>query len=633
MSYPGYDHHRQGIALSNAGRHLESLASYDAALALSPQEAAIHYSRAAALFMLGRLEDALAGYDRCLQLQPGMVMAHFARANPLHGLQRLTEAVASLDRALALKPDMAQAWNNRSAMLLALGRLEEALDSIGQVLRLQPREDSAHYNAGIMLIGLSRYEEAQRAFENALALNPAHPSALGYLGTAVLCGCNWNRLAELMPHLLAAVRQGRAVVPPVTFLALCDDPALQRMCAQSNLAVVLAQASVPPSPPPKWKAERYRHDRIRIAYMSSDLRGHPVGAQIVGLLERHDRTRFEVTGIFLGRDDDSETHRRIRQACDHFPDVGDKGDEAVADLIRAREIDILVDLNGQTLGWRPGILKYRPAPVQAFYLGYAGTTGAPFIDYVVADAVTAPFDHQPCYSERIVHLPDCFWPSDPRPVPPPAATRAEAGLPESGFVFCNFNAHWKLTGEIFAAWMRLLAAVPGSVLWLRQANDGTTRNLQRAAQGHGVDPARIVWAPRLPSFDQHLARHALADLFLDNFPYNAHVTASDALWAGLPVLTLQGRSFVSRVASSFLAALDLPELVTTSLGDYEALALALARDPARLAALRARLAENRLSKPLFDTERLRKNLEQAFTVMVERSRAGMAPETFAVDGA
>jgi predicted O-linked N-acetylglucosamine transferase (SPINDLY family) len=483
-----------------------------------------------------------------------------------------------------------------------------------------------------MLLALSRYQEAQAAFENALALNPAHPDAPGYLAMAALRACNWPRLAQLMPHLLAAVRQGRAIVPPLTFLALSDDPVLQRICAEANLAAILTQASVPAAPPPKWRGERYGHDRIRIAYMSSDLRGHPVGAQIVDLLERHDRTRFEVTGVFLGRDDGSETHRRIRRACGHFHDVWDKSDEAVAGLIRAHEIDILVDLNGQTMGWRPGILKHRPAPVQASYLGYAGTTGAPFMDYVIADAVTAPFDHQSHYSERIVHLPDCFWPSDPRPVPPPPVSRAEAGLPESGFVFCSFNVHWKLTAEIFAAWMRLLAAVPGSVLWLRQANEGITRNLQRAAQDHGVDPARIVWAPRLSSFDQHLARHALADLFLDSFPYNAHVTASDALWAGLPVLTLQGGSFVSRVASSFLAALDLHELVTASLGDYEALALALARDPVRLAGLRARLAQNRLSEPLFDTDRLRRNLEQAFIVMVDRSRAGMPSASFALDG-
>jgi predicted O-linked N-acetylglucosamine transferase (SPINDLY family) len=323
-------------------------------------------------------------------------------------------------------------------------------------------------------------------------------------------------------------------------------------------------------------------------------------------------------------------HQRIVRACDQFHPVRALGDVEIASLIRRLEIDILVDLNGQTFGWRPGILKYRPAPVQAVYLGFAGTTGASFIDYVIGDGAVTPFADQAHYSEQIVQLPHSFWPSAPLRETLPPISRAEAGLPEEGFVFCCFNTHWKISLEMFQAWMRLLAAVPGSVLWLRKASDTITTALTREARMRGVDPARIIWAGREDSFARHLARHAQADLFLDTFPYNAHVTASDALWAGLPVVTRRGDSFVSRVAASFLHALELEELITPDIAAYESVALALARDPARLAALRARLADNRLTKPLFDVPRFVRDIEAAFDQMQARAGGGEKPAAFAV---
>lgn len=629
-AHPAADLHHQALGLQQAGRPAEALAIFDQALALAPGHGGLHYDRALTLWALGRSDDALVGFQTAIRLKPDMAAAHYNRAVVLQRMGRLPEAMAGFDAALAIKPDLAEAWNNRAGILQEAGRDQEALDSIDRAMAIKPGNAASHYNRGVLLLSLYRLDEAMAALAQALALDPSHVGALGLMVSSAVRGCDWARVAQLSPRLLAEIASGKSAVPPLTLIAFCDDPVLQKSCAQANLALLLSNTAVPADPEPKWKGRRYDHDRLRIAYLSTDLRDHPVGAQIVPLLEHHDRSRFEIIGIFLGASDESRTHRRIVRACDQVHSVWDKGDEDVARLIRDLEVDVLVDLNGQTYGWRPGILKYRAAPVQALYLGYAGTTGADFIDYIIADAVVAPFASQAHYSEKIVHLPDCFWPADPSPPALPALSRAEAGLPPDGFVFCCFNAHWKISAEIFGVWMRLLAAVPGSVLWLRDAKDDSKPHLIAAAREAGIDPDRIVWAGRAEPFEMHLARHTLADLFLDAFPYNAHVTASDALKAGLPLVTLRGHSFVSRVAASFLAALELDELVTASLGEYEALALALATDPTRLASIRDKLERNRVTKPLFDAPRLARGIEAAYVEMTARARRGEKPAPFAV---
>ena len=350
---------------------------------------------------------------------------------------------------------------------------------------------------------------------------------------------------------------------------------------------------------------------------------------MAGVIERHDRARFEVTAISFSRDDGSPMRERLIRGFDRFEDVRDKSDAEVAALLRAGEFDIAIDLKGHTEGARPGILAHRPCPVQVGYLGYPGTIGAPWLDYILADAMVLPFDQQEFYSEKIVHLPHCYQANDStRVVPALTLTRREAGLPEKGFVFCCFNAAWKITPACFDVWMRLLAAVPGSVLWLLEDNRVMPVHLRAAATARGIDPARLVFAPRAAPA-AHLARHGLADLFVDTLPYNAHTTASDALWAGLPLVTFLGKAFDGRVAASLLKAVGLPELVTDGTRDYEALALALARDPPRLAALRARLAANRAS-PLYDTARFCAALESAYTRMMEISCKHAGAESFTV---
>jgi protein O-GlcNAc transferase len=439
--------------------------------------------------------------------------------------------------------------------------------------------------------------------------------------------CNWDRVEALLPAVEQSVRAGEAVIPPFNLLGLPLEPAIHLQCAQN-----FVRQRLPAEPKMFPSRARTPSDKIKLAYVSGDFRRHPVAYLIAELFERHDRARFEVVGLSYGMDDRSEERARLVAACDQFHDIQARDEREAAALINELWADIAIDLGGHTENSRPGIFRERPAPVQVSYLGYTGTMGADFIDYVVADKIALPFDLAPFFTEKIVHLPDCFLVNDTKKaISPSTPTRAEAGLPDRGFVFCCFNNSFKISAAVFAAWMRLLTAVEGSVLWLQQMNARATDNLRAAATAAGVDPGRIVFAPRVPSMADHLARQRLADLFVDTIDYNAHTTSSDALWAGLPVLTCAGNAFPGRVAASLLHAIGLPELVTKSLDDYEALALKLARDPALLQSIRSKLEANRLTHPLFDTDRFRRHLEAAYATMLEIAQRGEQPRSFSVD--
>jgi protein O-GlcNAc transferase len=616
-------YYQRGIALHEAGDFHEALAAYDMALADSPGDPRLHYSRANTLAQLNQLDQAIAAYDICLQLDPSHISARYNRAT-MHARQQCwADALAGLDQTLSRSPNMADAWNNRAGVLQEMGQYEEALASIVQVLRLRPHDAWACYNAGIMLLALNRFEEAVQAFERTLQLNPSHSDALGCLGSAALRACDWSRLERLTPQLLDAVSKGNIVVPPLTLLAISDDPLLHRRCAEINTRRSLAGTALEKGdPPPLWDGKAYRHQRLRIGYVSSDFCDHPVAKQLAALLEHHDRQRFEVIGFANGREDNGPMRQRIVTACDQFHIIGGMGSLDAARLVRELEVDVLVDLNGQTMGWRPAIFKYRPAPASAGYLGYAGTTGTDFIDYVIGDAHVTPFEMAPAMSEQIVQLPHSFWPSDPKLPPPQRMARAEAGLPEKGFVFCCFNSNHKIQPAIFDCWMGLLRAVPDSVLWIRASTAAINQHFRIEAERRGVEKSRIVFARWMESFAKHLDRMHQADLFLDTYPYNAHATASDALWAGVPVVTLRGKSFAARVAAGFLANLGLDELVASTIEDYEALALALAKDSARLAEIRERLWRARTSARLFDVTSLVSALERAYREMVDHAESG-----------
>lgn len=571
----------------------------------------------------------MKAYVHCLSLDPSHPGALNNHAMALIQLQRWHEALRALDRVVGRHPQMADAWINHAGVLQALSRHQDALRSLEQAIRLRPGDARAFYNAGVILLLLNRFDEAQQAFSQVLQIDPNQGDVLAGFAAAALRACDWEALERLLPRLLPAVRDGGVVLAPLTLLALSDDADLQKRCAQANTRGGIAAAALEGNPQPMAKAA-FSHDRIRIGYLSSDFRDHPVAAQLIGLLEKHDRSRFEVTGFSTGKPDGSSKYHRIVKACDNFHDMSGMGSREAARLIREMEIDILVDLNGQTLGWRPVILKYRPAPVIATFLGYAGTTGADFIDYIIGDPHVTPFALESAMSEKIVQLPDSFWPTDPMMPRPETVSRAQAGLPDGVFVFCCFNSNHKIRPAMFDVWMRLLAAAPDSILWLRDGGSTMNARFRRQAEIRGVNPDRLIFAGRVDSFAHHLGRQAQADLFLDTYPYNAHATASDALWAGLPLVTLRGESFVSRVSAGFLANLGLEELIAATPEDYEAIALALARDRPRLSDIRRRLAAARATSPLFDLARFARSIEAAFLEMQRRAAGGQPAQSFRV---
>jgi len=606
--------YRIGVIRLQQGRAAEALEILDPLVALAPADADVRAQRGRSLQELGRGGAALEDFDQALRLQPDNALSLLYRGNLWTEAGEFTRALESYDRLLRIAPGYDEAWFRRGNLLGQMDRLEEALASYATALACNPGRFGAVFNSGTLLLKLERYDEAFAAFEKAQAMAPDHPHVLGGMLSAVLGGCDFKRWPEFQARAVDAVRNGQAVIVPLDFMPVCDDGALRRHCSENFIAARLPQPAQP-----LWKGEAYHHDRVRIAYLSADFRQHATAELIAGLIETHDRSRFEVIAVSFGRDDNSVLRARLVRAFDRFEDVRLKSDADVAQWLKDSEIDIAIDLKGHTEESRPGILAHRPCPVQVGYLGYPGTIGAPWLDYILADARVLPFDQQPFYSERIVHLPHCYQVNDSSRAIGETPTRTAAGLPENGFVFCCFNAAWKITPVLFDVWMRLLAAVPGSVLWLLDDNATARRNLAAAADARGIDPARMVFAPRIPSA-AHLARHRLADLFLDTLPYNAHTTASDALWAGLPLLTCLGAQFDGRVAASLLEAVGLPELVAYNLADYEALALALARDSARLLSLKVKLAANRLTSPLYDTDQFRQSIEAAYLRMVEHAR-------------
>jgi protein O-GlcNAc transferase len=436
--------------------------------------------------------------------------------------------------------------------------------------------------------------------------------------------CDWTDFEADCADLDAAVANRMSACSPFPLLATPASAGTQLACARRFVA------TRHPAVEPLWRGERYDHGRIRLAYVSADFRDHPVSSLAAGLFETHDRSRFELFALSFGADDPGEMRARLKVAFDRFIDVEDRSDREAANLLRELEVDVAVDLMGLTANSRPGIFAARPSPVQVNYLGYAGTIGADYIDYLVADRFVIPPDQRGNFSEKVVYLPDSFQANDAkRRISERTPSRAEAGLPERGFVFCCFNNAFKITPDLFDVWVRLLNTTEGSVLWL-SAGGSARDNLRREAERRGVSADRLIFAAKTSLMEDHLARYRLADMFLDTLHFNAHTTASDALWAGVPVLTCAGATYAGRVAGSLLHAVGLPELITRSLGDYEALALRLAHDPALLGSYRQRLARNRGTFPLFDTGRFTRHMEAAYTTMWERRQRGEGPASFEV---
>ena len=619
-------HNNLGHALKELGRFDEAMASYEHALRIAPNDFEVHNNLGFALQKQGRLDEAAACFQSAVSLNPDYAEAHAGLGMIFRTQQRLDEAIACLQKALSIKPDYIEALVHLGAACQEYGRLEEAVAHFQKATLLRPDLAEAHHNLGISLQGLSRHEEAIASLQRALAIHPGHKYTLGALVWSELGICCWEGLDSRIEDLRNGVRERQSVTEPFALVAVSPDPTDQKLCAE-----LFFEDRVRGNRSRLWKEERYEHSRIRVAYLSGDFREHAVAYCIAELLERHDRSKFEVIGASFGVDDGGEMRARLAQGFDQFLDVRARGDLDAARLLRDLEVDIAVDLMGYTRHSRPGILAHRPAPIQAAYLGYPGTLGADLIDYVIADKFVLPEEHQAFYSESIVYLPGSYQANDSRRrIAERTPTRIEAGLPEQGFVFCCFNNSYKILPTMFDVWMRLLTGVPGSVLWILEDNAAAAENLRREARIRGVHPGRLVFAPRV-SAAEYRARCSLADLYLDTLPYNGHGTASDMLWAGLPVLTCAGSTFAGRVAGSLLHAVGLTELVTASLDEYQALALKLARGDRLLGELRARLQRNRASAPLFDADRFRRHIESAYRTMWEIWQRGDKPRAFAVE--
>lgn len=574
----------------------------------------------------GKLEESVKNYQTAIALQPNYAEA-YNNLGSVYGKQgKLALAIESYQQAIVLKPNYSEAHNNLGVTFKNQHKLNEALECFQNALKITQSDASIYYNLGNVLKSQNKLTEAIVSYRRALALKPNYHEAQSSLMYLQQHNHDWTDYAANLEKVINAVQEQKFGCTPLSFLRLSDSVRTQLQCA-----TVYAATQNPSAIKPLWRGECYAHDKIRVAYLSADLGDHPVSILMVGLFEEHDKQRFELIALSLQKSADSPLVERVKAAFDQFIDVADKSDIEIALLIQTLEVDILVDLMGFTKGCRTSVFGHRPAPIQVNYLGFPGTMGTNYMDYIIADQHIIPPEKQAFYAEKVAYLPDTYMPNDAkRVIAEFTSTRAEANLPESGFVFCCFNDHYKITPEIFEVWIRLLKHVENSVLWLRTGNAIMKENLRIIVKAHGISPERLVFAQKKEKIEDHLARHRLADLFLDTLPYNAHATTCDALWAGLPVLTCRGESFASRVAASLLHAVGLPELITDNLKDYETLALKLATTPEFLAQIQVKLAHNRLTMPLFDTKRFSRNLEKAYTRMWENYQRGEMPASFCV---
>jgi len=619
--------HLLGAARVMDGRFVDGIRHLERAATLRPKAPAVWINLAAAHEQSGAREKAVDAYGKALTLAPTHAQTNHRLCLALLALGRAAQAEAQAAAFRAANPRSDEAHVTAALVDVAEGRDDAAIESLATARRLAPANTLALANLAFLLGKRGRYAEALPLLEDLVARRPSDWEALEKLVHTKRALLDWSGLAEHERRLLDAVRTTTVSVDPWTLFSISDDPGLLR-----NAAMRRSERITATKPRQLTPAATYPHSRIRIGYLSGDFVDHPVAHSLTGLIGAHDRSRFEVIALSLSADDGSAVRNRLEASFDKFVDLAGVAPVEVALRMRELEIDIAVDVSGATERGSPMILAHRPARVQVSYLGYPGTSGAPWLDYLIADPVVVPPSADRHYTENVVRLPHSFFPPSRREIAPDPGPRSAHGLPAEAVVFASFNNAFKLSPGLFESWIRILSAVPGSVLWLRTSGDAADDRLRATARSHGVEADRLVFAPRVPSEADHLARLRLADLFLDSAPYNAHTTASDALWAGLPVLTVPGASFASRVAASLVSGAGLPELIVADRDTAVATAVALAGDPDRLGDIRRRLAAARENAPLFAIDAYARHLEAAFIAMHARSRAGSKPGPFAISG-
>jgi predicted O-linked N-acetylglucosamine transferase (SPINDLY family) len=655
---PGYANAfcNRGVVLQRLNRNDEALADYVQAVALDPQDSLAHYNMGVLLQTMERTGEALENFNRAIAIHPGYVNAlcnrgklfqelgrhaeacadfdlainvdhgfahaYFARGTLRQANKELKAALADYTRVIQLNAEHADAHCNLGTVLAELQQYDAAIASLNAAIKINPRLAEAHSNLAHTLLHLKQLSAAIASYDEAIALKPGLEFAAGMRLYAKMQLSDWSDQDADKEAIALGVQSGAAIATPLIVATLFDSPHLGLLAAQTWVRKKCPPGHLLPAIPVNTK-----NKKIKIGYFSMDFCDHPVSILAAELVGLHDRSRYQVTAFSLGFSPIDPMRKRLEQTFDEFLELREKSDQEIALLSRSMGIDIAIDLAGHTGASRTSIFALRAAPIQITFLGYPGTMAAGYIDYLIADRTVVPVSQQQHYQEKIIYLPDQFMPHDStRSIASRQYTRDELGLPPRGIVFCCFNSNHKILPEIFDVWMRILAQVDHSVLWLLQNNIAVIHNLQREAQSRGIDASRLIFAGRMPSAAEHLARLRVADLFLDTLPYNAHATALDALWSGLPVLSRIGEGFAGRVAASLLTAVGLPDLVTSTAAEYERLAVQLAENPQQLLDVKLRLARNRSTMPLFDTARFTKNLENAYEQINDRRHAGLPPD-------
>jgi len=614
------------IVLMSMERHAEAEAFISKAITLNQSSDVSYYNYGLISKRLGKSQQALEQFDRAIRLNAKVPETWNNRGTVFNDLKQYENAILDFNQAISLASHYSDAFCNKGKSLGFLKRYDEAFAAYDKALALKPDLAEAWLGRGNLFDKCKSHEEASVAFTKVIEIEPQHPFTKGLILNQKMLACDWKGIDDLIADIDRDVASGKRSAEPFGYQATSYSASTFKRCAE-----IFATDKFPRLRTPLWRGERYNNAKIRIGYLSGEFRNHVTSRLMTELFELHDKDNFELFAFDNGWDDGSELRTRINKAFDNIVDISRLDDFQTAAIIKQKQIDILVNLNGYFGEHRTGVFSYKPSPVQVNYLGFSATMGADYIDYIIGDKYIIPPENRAFYTESVVYLPDTFQVNDTkRPVPVRTPTRAELELPDTGFIFCCFNNNFKITPEIFEVWMRLLNKVDGSVLWLLESNPAVSRNLRAEAKHRNIAPERLVFSSYTDEYSDYLARYQVADLFLDTLPFNAGGTASDALWAGLPILTCSGQTYTARMAGSLLNAIGLPELITTTLEAYEQMAIDLATHPEALAVIRHRLAANRLTTPLFDAKLFTRHIEAAYTAMYERHQAGLAPDHIVV---
>lgn len=607
-----------GVAASLQGRKEQAINIYDRVIRLHPQFVEAYNNKGLDLNSLGRHQEASEQFKKAIQIRSDFVEAYQNLGVAFNSLCRYEDAVTQFLSVLRFRPNSSDALTSMGRSLAELNRHDEALSALFKAIEINPVDAKAFKNIGRLYSDAKLYDKSIDAYSKALAIDSDLEWTMGDFMHVQTKICDWRGYDQSVKNLARLIETGKKSTSPFPSLGFFDSAILQRKASEIYISHKY----------PIWRQKRMhspKKPRTRVGYISGDFGDHAVAYLMSGVIESHDRSRVEVYGFDIGNLGQSAARTRIVSAFDKHYELSTLSDPQAIELIRGLQIDIIVDLTGHTKGARTTILANCPAPIQVNYLGYPGTMGAPYIDYIIGDSTLIPKELQHGYTEKIAYLPDCFQANDSSRTIAPAQTRASFGLDESSFVYGCFNQCVKFTPEVFSVWLSILKQVPNSVLWLIEESELQVQNLRKFAEENGVSSHRLIFTGKLP-YAEHLARYALMDVALDTMPFNGGTTTSDALWGCAPVLTCIGETFAGRMTASLLNAIGLPELITQSLGEYESLAVELGTNPEKLAAIQKKLRDNRSMTPLFNTVRFTRNLENAYEKMLARHQEGLPPD-------